>query len=118
MLDERYKIYDLIRLKDVAVTYKAYDIIKKKLVVAKFLDDKYSGNKDFCNRFLEDAKTLETFSHPNLVNVLSAFKGDKLCYLVTEFVKGVALKLCLQVYNRALLLYLCFASVSSGAYNS
>ena len=42
-------------------------------------------------RFLDEARTLATFRHPNIVRVMRFFQANATAYMVMEFVQGAAL---------------------------
>jgi hypothetical protein len=42
-------------------------------------------------RFLDEARTLASFRHPNIVRVMRFFEGNKTGYMVMEFVEGESL---------------------------
>ena len=42
-------------------------------------------------RFLDEARTLATFRHPNIVRVMRYFKANATAYMVMEFVQGASL---------------------------
>ena len=42
-------------------------------------------------RFLDEARTLATFRHPNIVRVMRFFQANATAYMVMEFVEGAAL---------------------------
>ena len=42
-------------------------------------------------RFLDEARTLATFRHPNIVRVMRFFQANETAYMVMEFVQGAAL---------------------------
>ena len=44
------------------------------------------------NRFLGDARTLATFSHPNIVRVLAVFEANNTAYRVMEYERGRSLE--------------------------
>ncbi len=43
------------------------------------------------SRFLDEARTLATFRHPNIVRVMRFFQANQTAYMVMEFVKGASL---------------------------
>src|SRR4030095_6727877 len=42
-------------------------------------------------RFMEEARTLASFRHPNIVRVMRFFEANQTGYMVMEFVEGTAL---------------------------
>ena len=51
-------------------------------------DAAYAAAKDV---FLEEARTLARFSHPNLVDVYTVFEENNSAYMVMEYLKGRSL---------------------------
>ena len=91
-LDGRYEIHEIIGVGGMAVVYKAYDNIDKKIVAVKILKDEYLANEEFKRRFKNESKAIAVLSHPNIVKVLDVSFGDRLQYIVMEYVEGITLK--------------------------
>ncbi len=47
---------------------------------------------DFVKRFLDEARQLARFEHPNIVRVRDVFKANETAYMVMSFVEGQTLK--------------------------
>jgi serine/threonine protein kinase len=60
--------------------------------VAPLSDGKDSGYRWGLDRFLQEARTLARFSHPNIVRVLRYFEANGTAYMVMEYEKGEPLK--------------------------
>lgn len=91
-LDGRYEIREIIGVGGMAVVYKAYDIIDDRIVAVKVLKDEYLANEEFRRRFKNESKAIAVLSHPNIVRVFDVSYGDKLQYIVMEYVEGITLK--------------------------
>lgn len=91
-LDSRYEIREIIGVGGMAVVYKAYDIIEDKTVAIKILKDEFMGNEDFIRRFKNESKAIAMLSHPNIVSVYDVSFGDRIQYIVMEYIDGITLK--------------------------
>lgn len=91
-IDGRYEIQEVIGVGGMAVVYKAYDSIDDRIVAIKILKDEYLANEEFRRRFKNESKAIAVLSHPNIVKVLNVNYGDRLQYIVMEYVEGITLK--------------------------
>ena len=91
-LDGRYEIREIIGVGGMAVVYKAYDNIDDRIVAVKILKDEYLTSEDFRRRFKNESKAIAVLSHPNIVKVYDVSYGDRLQYIVMEYVEGITLK--------------------------
>lgn len=91
-LDGRYKIEETVGVGGMAVVYKAYDSIDDRTVAVKILKDEYLANEEFRRRFKNESKAIAVLSHPNIVKVYDVSYGDKLQYIIMEYVEGITLK--------------------------
>lgn len=91
-LDGRYEIREIIGVGGMAVVYKAYDNIDDRYVSIKVLKDEFLANEEFRRRFKNESKAIAVLSHPNIVKVYDVSLGDKLQYIVMEYVEGITLK--------------------------
>ncbi|MBQ3150727.1 MAG: Stk1 family PASTA domain-containing Ser/Thr kinase [Clostridia bacterium] len=91
-LDGRYIIKEIIGVGGMAVVYKAYDSQDDRVVAVKILKDEYLTNEDFRRRFKNESKAIAVLSHPNIVKVYDVSYGDRLQYIVMEYVEGITLK--------------------------
>ncbi len=91
-LDGRYEIQDIIGVGGMAVVYKAYDSIDDRAVAIKVLKDEYLAKEEFRRRFKNESKAIAILSHPNIVKVYDVSFGDRLQYIVMEYVEGITLK--------------------------
>ena len=91
-LDGRYEIEELIGIGGMADVYKAHDIIEDKIVAVKILKDEYLTNEDFKRRFRNESKAIAVLSHPNIVKIFDVSFGDRIQFIVMEYVNGITLK--------------------------
>ena len=90
--DGRYEIQEVIGVGGMAVVYKAYDNIDDRIVAVKILKEEYLASEEFRRRFKNESKAIAVLSHPNIVKVYDVSYGDKLQYIVMEYVEGITLK--------------------------
>lgn len=91
-LDGRYEIQEIIGVGGMAVVYKAYDNIDDRIVAIKILKEEFLANEEFRRRFKNESKAIAVLSHPNIVKVYDVSFGDKLQYIVMEYIDGITLK--------------------------
>lgn len=91
-LDGRYEIQEIIGVGGMSVVYKAYDNVDDRIVAVKILKDEFLNNEEFKRRFKNVSKAITYLSHPNIVKVHDVSFGEKLLYIVMEYIDGITLK--------------------------
>ena len=91
-LDGRYEIQEIVGVGGMSVVYKAYDNVDDRVVAVKILKDEFLTNDDFVRRFKNESKAIALLSHPNIVKLYDVSFGEKLQYIVMEYVDGITLK--------------------------
>ena len=91
-LDGRYEMRELIGVGGMAYVYKAYDSVDDRIVAAKILRDEFLNSEEFVRRFRNESKAIAILNHPNIVKVLDVGFGDRLQYIVMEYIDGITLK--------------------------
>lgn len=91
-LDGRYEIQEIVGVGGMSVVYKAYDNVDDRIVAVKILKDEFLTNDEFVRRFKNESKAIALLSHPNIVKVYDVSFGEKLQYIVMEYVDGITLK--------------------------
>ncbi len=91
-IDNRYEVLEIIGVGGMAVVYKAYDSIDDRIVAIKILKEEYLANEEFRRRFKNESKYIAVLSHSNIVKVYDMSFGDRLQYIVMEFIEGITLK--------------------------
>ncbi|MDR2526021.1 MAG: Stk1 family PASTA domain-containing Ser/Thr kinase [Oscillospiraceae bacterium] len=92
ILDGRYEIQEVLGVGGMAVVYRAYDNIDDRPVAVKILKEEFLANEEFRRRFKNESKAIAMLSHPNIVKVYDVSYGDRLQYIVMEYVEGITLK--------------------------
>jgi len=113
MLNE-YSIVDVLGVGGFGITYLARDTLLEKDVAIKeyfpggvvsrrpegnvtmtgpHVEVEYNSGLD---RFLKEARTLATFSHPHIVRVLRFFQANGTGYMVMDYERGMSLRTWLQ----------------------
>lgn len=92
LLDEKYEIKSILGHGGMAVVYNAEDIVNNRPVAIKILKDEFLDNEDFIRRFKNESKTIAVLSHPNIVKVYDVSFGDRIQYIVMEYIDGITLK--------------------------
>ncbi len=91
-IDGRYEIREIVGVGGMAVVYKAYDNIDDRIVAVKILKEEFLANEEFRRRFKNESKAIAVLSHQNIVKVFDVSFGDRLQYIVMEYVEGITLK--------------------------
>ncbi len=91
-LDGRYEISELIGIGGMADVYLANDITTGRNVAVKILKEEYLTNEDFKRRFRNESKAIALLSHPNIVKIYDVSFGERIQFIVMEYVPGITLK--------------------------
>ena len=91
-LDGRYEVQEIIGVGGMSVVYKAYDNVDDRIVAIKILKDEFLNNEEFKRRFKNESKAIALLSHENIVRVYDVNFGEKLQYIVMEYIDGITLK--------------------------
>jgi hypothetical protein len=88
------KGYEIIRRladDEMGVTCLARQVGMDRLVQLKLLHEDKSGDREFVERFLREARTAGKFNHPNLIRVHAAGRAGAQYYYSIEHVEGQSL---------------------------
>lgn len=99
-IDGRYDIGEVIGEGGMAVVYSARDIQDDMPVAIKILRDEYLGNEEFIRRFKDESKAIAVLSHENIVKVYDVSFGDRIMYIVMEYIDGITLKDYIEKYGK------------------
>lgn len=91
-LDGRYEMRELIGVGGMAYVYKAYDAVDDRIVAVKILKDEFLNSDEFVRRFRNESKAIAILNHANIVKVLDVGFGERLQYIVMEYIDGITLK--------------------------
>lgn len=116
----RYRVIMLLGVGGFGITYKAFDTSLQRIVAIKefFPHDVAVRSQDSQNvlavnsladeyrygleRFLEEAKTVAHFKHPNIVTVLDYLQANNTAYLIMDYEPGQTLMEFLKQEKRVL----------------
>ena len=96
VLDDRYKIIELIGSGGMANVYKALSLRLNRYDAIKIMRDDTAMNEDLKRRFHAESQAVARLSHPNIVSVYDVSHTDDVEYIVMELVDGITLKQYLQ----------------------
>ncbi|RJX19167.1 MAG: serine/threonine-protein kinase [Ammonifex sp.] len=106
VIGNRYRILEELGSGGMAVVYKGQDSLLNRFVTIKILRDEYTKDDDFVRRFRQEARSVASLSHPNIVSVYDVGCDDGVYYLVMEYVEGQNLKSLIQQGNVSVALVL------------
>jgi len=92
LLNNRYKVLAQIGAGGMSLVYKAQDMSLGRAVAIKVLRESYTRDREFLNRFLQEARAAANLTHPNIVTVHDFGEDSGRYYIVMEFIEGQTLK--------------------------
>lgn len=100
IIDDRYKVLEVIGEGGMAIVYKAHDIITDKDVAVKMMRPETAANKTNFSRFEREARAAASLNHQNIVKVVNVGNFEGLPYMVNEFIHGQTLKEIIEVRGK------------------
>ncbi|MFN2270873.1 MAG: Stk1 family PASTA domain-containing Ser/Thr kinase [Anaerolineae bacterium] len=92
VLNNRYRLLELVGSGGMAVVYRGMDTLLQRQVAVKVLRESYSGDPAFLARFRREAQAAASLDHPNVVTVYDVGQDGDHHYIVMEYVQGQDLK--------------------------
>jgi serine/threonine-protein kinase len=92
LVDERYKLLEVMAAGSMGAVYKAERVPVGKLVAVKFLHASYANDTEFQARFERETRVMSRLNHPNCVSVVDFGVWQNEPYLVMDFVAGTTLR--------------------------
>ncbi|MEO3871533.1 Stk1 family PASTA domain-containing Ser/Thr kinase [Nonomuraea sp. B12E4] len=92
LLDRRYRIESRIARGGMATVYLALDIRLDRTVALKVMHRSLADDPAFVRRFIGEAKSVASLSHPNVVHVFDQGTDQDIVYLSMEYVPGRTLR--------------------------
>ncbi|MCW2881753.1 MAG: hypothetical protein JWQ95_5853 [Sphaerisporangium sp.] len=92
LLDGRYRVESRIARGGMAAVYLALDIRLDRTVALKVMHRSLAEDPDFVRRFIGEAKSVASLSHPNVVHVFDQGTDGAHVYLSMEYVPGRTLR--------------------------
>lgn len=92
LLDGRYRVESRIARGGMATVYLALDIRLDRTVALKVMHRSLAEDPAFVRRFIGEAKSVASLSHPNVVHVFDQGTDNDIVYLSMEYVPGKTLR--------------------------
>ncbi|MBB2912780.1 serine/threonine-protein kinase [Streptosporangium becharense] len=100
LLDGRYRVESRIARGGMATVYLALDIRLDRTVAVKVMHRSLAEDPAFVRRFIGEAKSVASLSHPNVVHVFDQGTDGGNVYLSMEYVPGRTLRDVLRARGR------------------
>lgn len=84
LLGERYRIESVVARGGMSVVYRAIDERLQRPVAVKVLSEPYASDKVFVARFLDEARTAASVTHPNLAHTYDSGSDSDVHFMVLE----------------------------------
>lgn len=91
-LANRYEVVEKIGEGGMAFVYKAKDLKLNRLVAVKILRSEFASDKDFLEKFKDEAMSAASINDSNIVSIYDVGSEDSLNYIVMEYIDGKTLK--------------------------
>lgn len=88
VIDDRYRIDELIARGGMATVYRALDLRLGRTVAIKILAPAFTADPGFVDRFTLEARSAAALTHPNVVAVHDQGVSNGFPYLIMEYVPG------------------------------
>jgi serine/threonine-protein kinase len=92
VIDERYRIEEVVGAGGMATVYKAADLTLERPVAVKVMRREVVKEADQLERFRREARAAAKLSHPHIVTVIDAGEENGRPWIVFEYVPGETLK--------------------------
>jgi len=100
LLNERYRLLELIGSGGMAMVYRGMDTLLQRRVAIKILREGYASDPAFLARFQREARAAANLDHPNIVTVHDVGQDGDRHYIVMEHVDGEDLKTLIRRKSR------------------
>lgn len=88
----RYEIIKYIGGGGMSRVYHAHDVILDRDVAIKVLNYDFSNEEELKRRFMREALSATSLTHPHIVDIFDVGEDGEIHYLVMEYIKGQTLK--------------------------
>lgn len=92
LLLNRYELLEKIGEGGMGIVYKARCTLLNRFVTVKILKAELSNYEDFIDRFIREANSIASLSHPNIVNIYDVGSENNINFIVMEYINGKTLK--------------------------
>ena len=94
-----FRILRVLGRGGMATVYYGWDVKLERPVAVKVIDARYQGDPAYAQRFVNEAKSIAAWHHPNIIQVYYADDVDGLYYFAMEYVPGLDLGGLLDLLN-------------------
>lgn len=95
----QYKILERIGAGGMATVYKASQESLQREIALKVLHATYADEKQFVQRFLQEARSAAKMDHPNIVTIYEAGEAKGFYYIAMPYIQGATLGYVLKQTN-------------------
>jgi len=95
-----YKIMERIGAGGMGTVYKAQQLSMDRIVALKILNERYSSNSEFVDRFIREARAAGKLNHPHVIHVHDISRANGRHYFSMEYVDGPSVKELLRSEKR------------------
>jgi serine/threonine-protein kinase len=92
----KYEIVEELGRGGFATVYKARDVELERVVALKVLHPYYAEDRQFVDRFRQEARAAARLRHPHIVTVYEAGEADGQLYIAMEYLPGRTLQALLE----------------------
>ncbi len=96
-----FRVERLLGRGGMATVYAGQDVKLQRPVAIKIIDARYQDNPAFAQRFVNEARTIATWRHENILQVYYADDENGLYYFVMEYIRGPNLEQVISEYSAA-----------------
>ena len=96
-----FRVERVIGRGGMATVYYGWDVKLERPVAIKLIDARFRDNPAYAQRFVNEARTVATWFHENVLQVYYADDEEGLYYFVMEYIRGLDLGQLLQKYTEA-----------------
>jgi serine/threonine protein kinase/Tfp pilus assembly protein PilF len=87
-----YELNEEIGRGGMGIVYKARDLKLDRYVAIKFLPQQLASSEEYKSRFIREAKSAASLSHPNILSIYEIDEADGSLFIAMEYVDGETLK--------------------------
>ncbi|HSN55998.1 MAG TPA: protein kinase [Candidatus Sulfomarinibacteraceae bacterium] len=95
-----YEIVSELGRGGMGVVYKAHEASLNRFVAIKVLGEHLEGETEYVERFLREARSAASLSHPNIVQIYSVAEDAGHHYFVMEYVQGTNVQRMIQTRGK------------------
>lgn len=92
VIGDRYELHDQIGEGGAARVFRSRDLVLDRLVAVKVLREQYGADRDFIERFYQEARSVASLSHPNIVDIYDYGEHEGSHFIVMQYIEGTDLK--------------------------